>query len=60
MNVLDETAIEAIDIELTLRRNLSVALQIAAHDRNKRPVDLLADIIEIVLTDNLIDAILDT
>jgi hypothetical protein len=50
---------EVTYIELTLRHNLSVALETAARDRNKRPVDLLADIIETVLTDNLIDAVLD-
>jgi hypothetical protein len=48
-----------IQIFLTLKGQLAQALDDAAAERNRPPVDVLADIIETVLGDNLIGAVLD-
>lgn len=48
-----------IDIELQLRGRLAAALEVEARRRNRQPAELLSDIIEAVLGDNLIDAVLD-
>lgn len=47
-------------IELKLRAELARALLHSAESRKRRPIDLLADIIEKVLMDDLITAVLDT
>lgn len=45
--------------EIVLKGPLANHLTAAAQKRNVPPVELLADIIEAVLNDNLIDAVLD-
>ena len=48
-----------IDIELQLRGPLAARLASAAFERRVKPAELLADIIETVLTDDLIAAVVD-
>lgn len=48
-----------IDIELTLKGPLAAVLIRHAGKRNRAPVELLADIIEAVLGDDIVDAVLD-
>lgn len=48
-----------IDIELQLRGKLAAALQAEAVRRKRDPAELLSDIIEAVLTDNLVNAVLE-
>lgn len=48
-----------IQIVLTLRGPLADSLTGAANDRERDPAELLADIIETVLGEKLIDAVLD-
>lgn len=48
-----------IDIETQLRGRLARALVRAAARRKVKPVELLARIVETVLNENLIDAVLD-
>lgn len=48
-----------IDIELTLRGPLAATLRLHAARRRRKPVDVLADILEAVLGDDIVDAVLD-
>lgn len=48
-----------IEIELGLRGSVAAALINEANARNVRPIDLLADVIENVCTDNLFSAVVD-
>ena len=48
-----------LDVELTLRGAIAAALINAAVERGLRPVVLLANIIEHVIADNLISAVVD-
>jgi uncharacterized membrane protein YhfC len=49
----------SVFVELNLDGTLALALINAAAVRKRRPVDLLADIIERVLLDDLVKAVLD-
>lgn len=49
-----------IDIELQLRGQLAAALVAEAKRRNRPPAELLSDLIEIVIGDDLFDAVPDT
>lgn len=53
-----EEAVE-IDLQMTLKNELAQKLIGEAARLRREPVDLLADIIERVLTDNLVGAVLD-
>jgi hypothetical protein len=48
-----------LDLAMTLRGPLAALLTLHATRLQRRPVDLLADLIERVLTDDLVDAVLD-
>lgn len=48
-----------IEVFTTLRNDLARKLLVAAKERAVEPVELLADIVETVLGENLIDAVLD-
>lgn len=48
-----------IDIELTLRGRLARMLTAHAERRRKGPAELLSDLIEAVLNDDLVNAVLD-
>jgi hypothetical protein len=47
------------DVELTLRGSVASALINAAFARNMRPIDLLANVIEMVCQDDMFNAVLD-
>lgn len=49
-----------IDIEIQLRGQTAARLEAEAKRRNRPPAELLADVIEMVIGDNLFDAVLDT
>jgi len=48
-----------LDIALQLRGRNAAMLLAEARKRRREPAELLADLIEAVLTDNLVDAVLD-
>lgn len=48
-----------LQVSLTLRGGCASAVINAALARKSRPIDVLADAIEILCTDNLFDALLD-
>lgn len=48
-----------IDIELQLRGPVAAKLEAAAKVRGRPPGDLLADVIEVVIEDDLFEAVLD-
>ena len=48
-----------LEVVTTLKGNMARLAEAHAKRLNRRPVDLLADIIERVFLDNLVDAILD-
>lgn len=48
-----------LDIDLQLRGRNAAMLIAEARKRRREPAELLADLIEAVLTDNLVDAVLD-
>lgn len=48
-----------LEISMQLRNHLADALAKNAKRLNRRPIDLLADLIERVLEDDLVDAVLD-
>lgn len=48
-----------IDMELQLRGELSATLLKEAQSRGVKPIDLMADIINTVLRENLVKAVLD-
>ncbi len=48
-----------IDIEMQLRGSLAAKLEAAAKVRRRSPAELLADVVEVVISDNLFDAVLD-
>lgn len=50
---------DQLEINLTLRNHLATRLFEEARRRGKRPVDLLADIIENVIADDLFAAVLE-
>lgn len=47
-----------IDVDLQLRGRLAAKLQSEAKKRGVKPGDLLADVIELVITDNLFEAVI--
>ncbi len=49
-----------LDLEISLRGQLAIKLIRASQARRMVPVEMLADIIEHVLNDDLISAVLDT
>lgn len=48
-----------LDVELTLRGDLAQTLLDHAKRRGRAPVELLASIIQFVLRDDLVDAVID-
>lgn len=48
-----------LDIELTLRGDLAQTLLDHAKRRGRAPVELLASIVQFVLRDDLVDAVID-
>lgn len=48
-----------IDINMTLNGPLSDTLIAAAAKRGREPAEVFADIVEVVLGDDLVDAVLD-
>lgn len=48
-----------LDMELQLRGRLADTLIRHAEKRGRKPSDLLADIIETVLNDDIVDAVMD-
>lgn len=58
MSSCTEEAVE-IDLEMTLKNELAKKLIAEAERLGRSPVVLLADIIERVLTDNLVSAVID-
>ena len=48
-----------IFVEITLRNELARVLHAHAEKRRKEPVEVLADIVETVLKEDIVDAVLD-
>lgn len=48
-----------LSLEMSIRGPLAVTLLKAAEARNVKPIELLADIIEAVLNDDLVAAVID-
>lgn len=48
-----------IDVQMTLRDDLARKLMAAAKKRCVQPVNLLAQVVETVLRDDLVDAVID-
>ena len=48
-----------ITVETVLRGELARTLIEHAEARHKRPIDVFADLVEIILRENMVDAILD-
>lgn len=48
-----------IDLELTLRGDLAKSVAEIAERRRQEPAELLADVIEAVFGDDIVDAVLD-
>lgn len=55
----DRAGIPVIHVETTLRGRLAETLMRHADRRRARPVDVLASIVEAVLNDDIVDAVLD-
>ena len=58
MSSRNETPIE-IDVQMTLKNDLARKLVAEAKRLGRSPVELMADIVERVLGDNLVSAVID-